>query len=215
MNRAILLLPLLVLTACTSDTDLVRTGTFLYNATTMPAEKVPRDRAAAIPYATMGMELGSSAQALLILGTTTSDELDWFSGENIFVRTRRGHVIRTVGLPYDLGGLRAVMDAPSGAVRGGNDGTYSFDFPDLGVFGAIAQCSRRTAGDETIQIFGAPVATRHVVEHCDVPTMRWRFDNDFWEDRMSGYVWRSAQHIHPKAPVLTLEVFRPEQSAPS
>jgi hypothetical protein len=79
------------------------------------------------------------------------------------------------------------------------------------VFGATAQCSRRAVGDETIQIFGAPIATRHVVEHCDVPTIRWRFDNDFWEDRMSGYVWRSSQHIHPKAPVLTLEVFRPEQ----
>jgi hypothetical protein len=180
----------------------------------MTTEKVARERAAAVPYATMGMELGSSAQALLVLGATASDELDWFSGESIFVRTRRGHVIRTVGLPYDLGGLRTVADAPGAPVRGAQDGLYSFDFPDLGVFGATAQCSRRAVGDETVEIFGAPIATRHIVEHCDVPSMRWRFDNDFWEDQMSGYVWRSSQHIHPKAPILTLEVFRPEQTGP-
>ena len=215
MNKAVFLLPILALTACTGDSDLVRTGEFLFDTATKTDEKIPRERVASVPYATMGMEFGSSAQALLILGTTASDELDWFSGENIFVRTRRGHVIRTVGLPYDLGGLRALTEAPGATARKTQDGQYSFDFPDLGVFGAIAQCSRRMVGEETIQIFGAPLPTRHVVEHCDVPAMRWKFDNEFWEDRMSNYVWRSSQHIHPKAPVLTLEVFRPEQNPAS
>jgi hypothetical protein len=214
MNRAVLLLPTLFLTACTQDSDVVRTGKFLLTAATMTSQNIPRERAAAVPYATMGMELGSGAQALLILGATTADELDWFSGENVFVRTRHGQVIRTVGLPYDLGGLRAVSATPGAPARATGENMYSLDFPELGVFGATAQCSRRAGGDETIEIFGAPIATHHVVEHCEVPTMRWRFDNEFWEDRTSGYVWRSAQHIHPDAPVLTLEVFRPEQAAP-
>jgi len=69
MNKAVTILPVLLLTACTGDSDLVRAGSFLFNAATMKAEKIPRDRAAAIPYATMGLELGSSVQALLILGT--------------------------------------------------------------------------------------------------------------------------------------------------
>ena len=203
----------LFLTGCTTDTDLVQLGNLLYDAATKSPEKITRERAASVPYATMGMELGSSAQALLILGTTTADELDWFAGENIFVRTRRGHVIRTVGLPYDLGGLRAIDNAP-GMPRNAQDGLLSFDFPDLGVFGATAQCSRRNVGEDTVEILGGRIPTRHVVEHCQVPTMRWTFDNEYWEDRTTGYVWRSSQHIHPKAPLLILEVFRPEQSGP-
>jgi hypothetical protein len=42
--------------------------------------------------------------------------------------------------------------------------------------------------------------------------MRWNFDNEYWTDKMTGYVWRSSQHIHPKAPPLILEVLRPEQN---
>jgi hypothetical protein len=96
----------LLLAGCVQDSDVVQAGTFLWNSFDKSAEKIPRERAAAVPYATMGMELGSSAQALLILGTITRDELDWFAGEQVFVRTRNGRVIRTAGLPYDLGGLR-------------------------------------------------------------------------------------------------------------
>ena len=68
---------------------------FLLNSFDKSAEKIPRERAAAVPYATMGMALGSSAQALLVLGTITQDELDWFAGEQVFIRTRNGRVIRT------------------------------------------------------------------------------------------------------------------------
>jgi hypothetical protein len=164
----------------------------------------------------MGMELGSSAQALLVLGTITRDELDWFAGEQIFVRTRNGRVIRTAGLPYDLGGLR---DLSTNSIPRGSEGSstpqqFSLDFPDLGVFGATAQCSPRDMGDDNVEIFGSRIPTRHIVEHCTVAVMRWNFDNEFWKDRMTGYVWRSSQYIHPKSPPLILEVLRPEPNNP-
>ena len=214
MSRLLCILPVFLLTACTTDSDLVQVGSFLLNSARGTRETIPRDRAAAIPYATMGMELGSNPQALLILGATTADELDWFAGEDIFVATRQGHVIRTVGLPYDLGGIHPLSVSPAGgtAAAGEVPTLFSLDFPDLGVFGATAQCSSRNLGDDTIEIFGASIPTRHIVEHCEVPALRWKFDNDFWQDRTSGYVWRSSQHIHPKSPPLILEVFRPEQN---
>src|SRR5258708_34877162 len=104
--RKFLFVPLaLLLTAC-ADSDEAQIGTLVLNSFDKSAGKIPRDRAAAVPYATMGVELGSSAQALLILGTIAKNELDWFAGEQVFVRTKNGRVIRTAGLPYDVGGLR-------------------------------------------------------------------------------------------------------------
>src|SRR5258708_543051 len=156
----------------------------------------------------MGVELGSSAQALLILGTITQDDLDWFAGEQVFVRTRNGRVIRTAGLPYDLGGLRDL--SPNSATRTTRGSLtpqeFSLDFPDLGVFGATAQCSLKDAGDDNVEILGSQIASRHVVEHCSVEALRWNFDNEYWRDRTSGYIWRSSQYIHPKSPPLILEV---------
>ena len=215
--RRFLSIPLfLLLTACMQDSDVVQAGTFLLNSFDKSAEKIPRERAAAVPYATMGMALGSSAQALLVLGTITQDELDWFAGEQVFIRTRNGRVIRTAGLPYDLGGLRdlSTNSIPPGSAISSAPHQFSLDFPDLGVFGATAQCSLKDAGDDSIEIFGSRIPTRHVIEHCTVQVLRWNFDNEFWQDRTSGYVWRSSQHIHPKSPPLILEVLRPEQNGP-
>src|SRR5258707_6610838 len=179
-----------LLSACVQDSDVVQAGNFLLNSFDKSAEKIPRERAAAVPYATMGMELGSSAQALLVLGRITQDELDWFGGEQVFVRTRNGRVIRTVGLPYDLGGLRRL--STNSMLRATEASSapqlLSLDFPDLGVFGATAQCSRKDAGDDNVEILGSRIPTRHIVEHCTVEALRWSFDNEYWEDRMSGYV---------------------------
>src|SRR5258708_12307484 len=90
----------------------------------------------------MGVELGSSAQALLILGTIAQDELDWFAGEQVFVRTRNGRVIRTAGLPYDLGGLRDLSADLARRGAGSNPATQqsSLDFPTLRLFAATPPC---------------------------------------------------------------------------
>jgi hypothetical protein len=121
--------------------------------------------------------------------------------------------VRTVGLPYDLGGLRDTGNNPSGARPGtAQSAQYLLDFPDLGIFGATAECMSREMGEESIGILGQPVATRHLREHCSVPAMRWNYDNDFWIDPVNGFVWRSSQHVHPDSPPIVLEVFRPEQN---
>jgi hypothetical protein len=214
--RTFLFLPLALLLVSCADSDVVQLGNFVVDSFDKSAQKIPRERAATIPYATMGMELGSSPQGLLILGTIAQDELDWFAGEQVFVRTRNGRVIRTAGLPYDLGGLRDLSADLARRGAGSNSAIqqYSLDFPDLGIFGATAQCSPKDMGDDNVEIFGSRIPTRHIVEHCTVEAMRWNFDNEFWKDRTSGYVWRSSQHVHPNSPPLVLEVLRPEQNKP-
>jgi hypothetical protein len=195
-----------LLSCCAGNANSEKLTNLFFNYVKGTVEKVPREKAAAIPYPTMGLEFGYTPEVLLVLATATPEELDWYAGEALFVATQHGRVIRTVGLPNDLGGRRATssLDVAARAI------SYALDFPDLGIFGAAALCSSVDRGEESVEILGGGIATRHIVEHCTVPTMKWTFDNDYWEDRATRYVWRSRQYIHPKSPPIVLEVFRPE-----
>ena len=200
----IVFVPLLLVAAGCTNSNSEKLASLALNYLKGTNEKVAREQASEVPYASMGLEYGFSPQVLLVLGMAAGDGLDWYAGDALFVRTQRGRITRTAGLPNDLGGRRLTQVAGSAMI------TYALDFPDLGVFGAVAQCSNTNAGDENVEILGSSILTRHVVEHCSVPTIRWRFDNEYWEDRMTGYVWRSRQYVHPKSPPIVLEVFRPE-----
>ena len=209
--RILGLLPLLLLAGC-QDSDLGQLAQLAYTSVTTTPPKITRDQAAAVPYASMGLELGGTAQVLLVLGTETGNELDWFAGDQLFLRTRNGKIIRTVGLPYDLGGLRQVDANRVAGPPSASGVRYSFDFPDLGIYDALAQCSTQDTGNAMVDIFGSQITTRHIVEHCAVPDMRWNFDNEYWTDPMTGYVWRSTQYIHPNSLPVVLQVFRPAQN---
>ena len=215
-TRIVALLLGAFLGACTADTDTALVGKLLMQQITGGAsQRITLEQAAAVPFATMGLRLGSGPEAMLVLGSATPQELDWYAGDQVVVITRMGRVIRTVGLPYDLGGAHAV---PASSADGGpsvaRETVFLTDFPDLGVFGARIRCTETVAGNETIQILGTDIAVRHDVDHCVADTMDWHFDNNLWRDPQTGYIWRSSQYIHPKSPPLILEVLRPEQNRP-
>ncbi len=212
MRRALAVLLICASSACSSNSDTARVAAIVWGYVSGSAPRITRDQAAAVPYATMGMSLGSGPEGLLVLGTIMQDRAEWYAGDRILVTTtRNGQIMRTVGLPYDLGELR--QERASGVAPAMGEATeparLTFDFPDLGVFEARAACSQRDVGTEAIDILGASIPTRHIVQHCEVPVLKWSFDNDFWEDPGSGLAWRSSQHIHPQLPVVHLEVLRP------
>jgi hypothetical protein len=200
----------LLVSGCAGDSDVERLGKFLVGAFNGSGEKITRERAGAVPYATMGLALGSNPELLLVLGTAMADQQEWFAGENIFVATRQGHIIRTAGLPYDLGGIR-LLSANSSAPGGGPQTLFLVDFPDLGIYGAPLQCSSKVIGDESVEILGASIPTRHIVEQCQLAALKWTFENHYWQDPMTGAMWRSSQYVHPKSPPVILEVLRPVQ----
>ena len=200
----------LFVSGCAGVSDVDRVGKFLVGAFNGSGEKITRERAGAVPYASMGLALGSNPELLLVLGTATADQQEWFAGENIFVATRQGHIIRTAGLPYDLGGIR-LLSANSSAPGGAPATLFLVDFPDLGIYGAPLQCSTKVVGDEAVEILGASIPTRHIIEQCQLAVLKWTFQNHFWRDPMTGAMWRSSQYVHPKSPPVILEVLRPIQ----
>jgi hypothetical protein len=205
-----------LLSGCAGDSDIAQTTNVIWQSIRGSGSKITREQAAAVPYATMAIAFGNSSQGLLTLGTATQDELDWYTGQQLFVATRAGRIIRTAGLPYDLGGrhvLRAGFAPAMGMGTGAPPEIVTLDYPDLGIFDAPLTCESRNLGEDNVEILGANIVTRHLVERCEVAVLHWKFNNDFWLDRTTGYVWRSRQYIHPKSPPIVLEVLRPEQAA--
>lgn len=197
----------LTVSACGTDNETMRMGQLVLQAMQgREAQMVTRERAADIPYASAGLQLGDGDQGLLVLGTAIPPNLEWYGGEEIMVRTRDGRIVRTAGLPYDLGGLEI---EPAPAAAGATSYRLRYDFPDLGVFGAIGECTVQQTRAATIQILGASLSTQHTTERCSVPSLNWRFQQEFWRDAASRTVWRTRQHLHPRLPAVTLETFRP------
>ena len=163
---------------------------------------------ASIPYATMGVNIGSSSQAVFVLATTqTGGDQMWLAGKQAALVTRDGRIVRTSGLDQNLLGRRVLSE---GGERGN---LYFYDLSGPKTYNLLVRCSAQDAGVEQISILGAQLNTHHVVEHCEADSVSWAFDNEYWQDPATGFVWRSVQYVHPQQPAIRMDVFRPPSSS--
>ena len=198
-----------------NDSDIVRVGGVLlqqFGLTGGADDNVSREKAASVPYASIGVRLGSSNEAMLLLATSSGDRLRWQAGTQFVVVTRDGLVTNTVGFAHNLDGLAGpVADSQSSPPERGGPYHYLYDMVDMGKYGVVAICSQHDEGAEQIVIIGVPHDTRHIVENCKAKQLHWRFSNDYWRDAATGYVWKSIQNFRPDMDALTLEILRPEK----
>jgi hypothetical protein len=198
------------------DPDTAQISEELYHAVIGHGEPISRETAAAVTFASIGVALGSNDQAMLVLGTETGGELHWFSSNGVMIATRDGRIVSTAGLPFNLGRAGALASGPSGGpgqLRPITNTAYllQYDLPDLQLYSLVAQCQAHDEGSETIEIIGAQIETRHVVEDCEIKSLEWSFENEFWMDRDTNYIWRSIQIVHPKLPAIAIDVLRSEK----
>jgi len=197
------------------DSDLLRMGNLLLKQTGLIGgddDNVTREKAASVPYASIGIRLGSSQEAMLLLATSSGDNLHWQAGTQYVIGTRDGHVTHTVGFAHNLDGLQGpIPDSRSVAPERGGSYHYLYDMVDMGKYGVFASCTQRDEGAEQVVIIGIAHDTRHIVEDCRAQQLHWRFSNDFWRDAATGYVWKSVQNFRPDMDALTLEILRPEK----
>jgi len=175
-----------------------------------PPPKVTLAQAAAIPYASIGVQIDGGAQGILILATDNGGEQLWTSSSRIAIITRQGRITKTAGLPYNLG----ASYSPSGEEAQRQPGLARLvDFPNLGLYGVSVFCEEQKIGVETITLLNTPIQAMRSEEHChsDKVKLSWRFTNRFWRDPKSGFVWRSEQNIHPMLGTITLETLRPQE----
>jgi hypothetical protein len=203
------------LAACSSDsnTDALRLAKLVYQQLTasFAENSIPRERVASIPYATVGVRLGGGPESLLVLTNISRNDLQFVGGTAISITLRDGRIIRAVGLNHNLDGFQGPIADKAGTPNGQGGYHYIYDLADRNAYGVFVRCTQSDTGAETIEIIGVHHNTRHIVERCEAPQLGWTFQNEFWADAATGYVWRSTQSINPDLSPLTIQVLRPEK----
>jgi hypothetical protein len=173
---------------------------------------ITREQAAAIPYASLGLRIGSSSQVLLVLETKAHDTTLWTSASRIAIELQSGRITRTAGLehnmsqsgPNGIDPLQSRQYAPKAAPY-----TYVMDIPDRNAYQALIEYEMGEADRDTLTIFGTPLETLHAREKGICSLLEWEFENEYWLDPASGLVWRSLQNVHPAMDTVEVSIFRP------
>ena len=162
-----------------------------------------------IPYASALLKIGKGSNGLIILESANSESYIWVSKDNVYLETKNGRIVQTVGFFNNLTNLtlpnqsfeevlndpEAVMDYLS---------YYSYDQPyllDLQVKVSIVN-----KGPQEIKILGEVKNLILIEESISNEEIRWSVKNLFWVDPKDYYVWKSIQHISPKLPSFTLQI---------
>lgn len=169
------------------------------------------NEAAAIPYATLGVRIDDGREEILVLAVDTLGDRLWTSAARIAIATRNGRIVRTAGFGTDLSGYSAAAGNQEDWARP-HSYSWSGDFTDLGDYSVAINCDVRPVGPEPITILGKQLDTVKVEENCRSNELDWSFTNSYWVSARTGRIWRSVQHIHPKGPMLEIELLRPPLS---
>lgn len=180
-----------------------------------------REQIAALPYASLGVQVGSSPKAVVVLAKYDGEDLQWVSSDRVVLVTRKGRLIRTVGLAQDLTGVQFqagdVLSNWGVHPLAGAVARYArrIDVMPGDAFNVLVECELAVGTPEEITILGRPRMTRRLREQMRVPLWDWTAENLFWVDPDSGYVWRSRQVYSPRVPPIAMEVLKRPAPPPS
>lgn len=201
---------------CGTNSDQARYAGLVWRLVSGDRGEVSRDQAAGIPFASIGVAFGRSDEGLMVLGLSEGVRQEWYARSQMLAMNN-GRIVQSQGFPYNLSRLEvrradASTVATGGAPPLGTEYSLVMDFQDLSLVGAGAMCQSSDMGQEIIEILGTALTVRHVVEDCRIAVIDWSFENEFWVDPETGFVWQSSQYVHPKLSRLTFRVLRPPQS---
>jgi hypothetical protein len=188
--------------------DALKTATGLKEA-----PGITMEQAASIPYSSLGYRIGSSTEGLLVLAADNGDDLLWTSSDRRTLATRHGRIVKSANFGFNLTNTELLSPDPFEKTPLPTANTYRSqrlcDFTDIGLFGVRIHGEFVVRGYETIKILEHPLPTLALLEDCRSKEIDWRFQNVFWLDSETGFVWKSTQSIHPNLEPITVEILRP------
>jgi hypothetical protein len=205
-----------LLLGCGANSDQSRYVNLVWRLVSGNRAEISREQAGGVPFASIGVAIGSADEGLMVLGLAEGERQEWYARTQMLAMNN-GRIVQSAGFPYNLSRLEVrrrdgAPVAPGGAPPLETDYSLVVDYQDLRLIGAGADCRSSDTGEEAIDILGTSLTTRHVVESCEIRLIDWSFENEFWVDPDTGFVWQSSQHVHPKLSPLTFRVLRPPQS---
>ncbi len=199
---------------CSGVFDVGPTGWIAGGNTPPVAGPVPTPREiAAQPNGVMRLRMGLEQEALLTEGDRLNGDLHWLSPRRTLIATRRGRVVKTVGLAVNLRHTRFLAPDPvaTGLHRINGHATTKrlIDIEEGLRFGYLIDCWFEVVGATRIRVLQRDLNVILVKEHNELASQGWNFVNSYWVDPSSGFVWRSIQHMAPEVAPLDLTILKP------
>lgn len=178
-----------------------------------PQPSITLEEAAGVPYSSLGFQIGNGRESMLILAEAIGGGFLWTASSRVSLLTKEGRILRSSGFKWNLSDVKFFDHDPVGGGLQHGAPQKSFirvaDFNDIGRYGVPITARFTSWTPTTIEILGHPLKTIAVVEDCNCDSIDWEFQNTFWADAETGFVWKSIQNIHPNLDPITLEILRP------
>lgn len=213
-SRALCLLLCLPIAACSASPVLTSAFRNLQAVTTgFPDAPVTREYVDGLPYASVQAKIGKGPRSLLVLGEKDGQRLRWVSADGAVIVTENGRITKTANIPDDdLTGTRFPAGDVLDLLPGLPDGAKMqrlVDLKDRDLFGVPVFSTLSAMGLETVQILGKPMTLMKYVEQNEAPLLKWSFQNEFYADPETGFIWFSRQWVTPDLPVFEVAVTKP------
>ena len=168
-----------------------------------------------LPYATLTAKIGRAQRALLVLAEYDGPDLRWVSANDAALVTRNGRLIKTAGLERNLRSTHGLEDDPiaNKALNFAGAHMRSIDLAPDGPFGVPIGSTFEVLGRESIKILGNSHDTLVVRESNRAQSIRWKFNNTYWLDSQTGFMWKSVQHFDPSTKPVEIQITKPAMPA--
>jgi hypothetical protein len=203
----------LVLAGCTPDSTLgMLHDSFTATLGGSDAYARTRQQVDDLAFAQLGVRIGRGGRSIMVLNEVRGDDLYWISANRILLVTRKGRIVRSVGLTSDLLGTRLfgqdLLDA------------YDYEHPQIdgletsrsvdtaAAHGESVRARFRVEGSETITILDRPFETLRVREEARYGANRWKATNLHWLSKRSALIWQSRQFITDGSPAIEIQVLK-------
>jgi hypothetical protein len=165
------------------------------------------------PKAMLRLRQGREIETLMTQTRGMGRDLHWISPRRLLVATRKGRLVKSVGLRANLRTTQFLSPDPVAV------GLHRADAPmetkrivDLSGgqrFGRLIISRFEIVGPTTISIAEISHNVLLVKERNEMAPEGWRFENSFWVDPRNGFVWRSIQHLAPEVPPVEIDILKP------
>lgn len=166
-----------------------------------------------LPYATMRARIGRGPQVLIVLAEKRNANLVWVTGDNIVIVTRAGRVVTVIGIdrsitetaylsPDPLAGAPHKITEPVTFAR-----TILTDTKERDSY--TVDSVIEPVGEEKITILDLNFDTIKLRERNETRYANWAFENFYWVDRNTGFIWRSQQYISRDFRPMALDTLKP------
>ncbi len=139
--------------------------------------------------------------------------MHWISADRVAIATRNGRIVKTAGLAENLKNTEFVGKDPVGEGLHRLDHAKSvrrmIDVDTGNQYGLTVISELQPVGRETIEILGRTHETVVIRETGAAGQLGWEFENYFWVDAITGFVWKSRQHTTPNTPTIEFEILKP------